>query len=271
MIRNALIIAGASFVLMLGCLAGVAALAGPVILKDGWTIPFDEDGDRIVIRENGKVIHQGRHVGLAGRAASPMVDRQFAWTGKDTLTLNLPVDVTYVQGDDAKIVVSGPQSFVDRLRITDGHIGLGDSDSIDHGSLTIDAHGVRIASDSDRVRITVIAPAVTRFELNGSGDLEINRYDQPMLALALNGSGDVTAEGKSQQLELVAAGSGDADLERLEARDAKIATSGSGDAEIDVSHEVQIAISGSGDVSLNRKPVSETSTVSGSGEVRHSY
>jgi hypothetical protein len=42
MIRNLLIIAGASFVLMLACFAGVAALAGPTIIKEGWTLPFDD-------------------------------------------------------------------------------------------------------------------------------------------------------------------------------------------------------------------------------------
>ncbi|MCK5908376.1 MAG: DUF2807 domain-containing protein, partial [Caulobacter sp.] len=37
LIRNTLIVAGASFALAIGCFAGVAAIAGPEIMKNGWT------------------------------------------------------------------------------------------------------------------------------------------------------------------------------------------------------------------------------------------
>lgn len=264
MIRNALIIAGASFVLMLGCFAGVAALAGPVILNDGWTIPFDHTG-------NGEF--RRSHVAINGTKASPIISRQLAWTG-ETLTVDLPIDVTYVQGPVAKIEISGPRAVVDRLRIEAGRISLVDGDS-DHDlnvdSLTIDRNGIRVHSYADQTRIVVTAPKVSSFKLDGSGDLEIRNYNQAAMTLALNGSGDVDASGQTAGLMLATAGSGDAELEELRAANAEIALSGSGNADISASNLVKIAISGSGDVNMNTQPVSETSTISGSGSVRHHY
>lgn len=265
MIRNALIIAGASFVLMLGCFAGVAALAGPVILNDGWTIPFDHTG-------NGEF--RRSHVAINGRKASPIISRQQAWTG-ETLTVDLPIDVTYVQGPVAKIEISGPRAVVDRLRIEAGRISLSDDDGDDHDlnvdSLTIDRQGVRVHSYADQTRIVVTAPNVSSFKLDGSGDLEIRNYNQAAMTVALNGSGDIDASGQTTGLMLATAGSGDAELEELRAANAEIALSGSGNADISASNLVKIAISGSGDVNMNTQPVSETSTISGSGSVRHHY
>lgn len=265
MIRNALIIGGASFVLMLGCFAGVAALAGPVIMTEGWTIPFDRIEDRGVRRT---------HLNIDGAKASPIVSRQLAWTG-EALTVDLPIDVTYVQGPLAKVEISGPRDVVDRLMVADGRIHMADDEDSHRNlyadSLTIDRQGIRIHSNADQTRIVVTAPSVNSFKLDGSGDLEIQAYDQPVLTLALNGSGDVNAVGKTTGLVVAAAGSGDAELDDLRALNAEIAIAGSGNADISASNEVKIAISGSGDVSMNTQPASETTTISGSGSVRHSY
>ena len=265
MIRNALIIGGASFVLMLGCFAGVAALAGPVILKDGWTIPFDRIEDGAVRRTR---------VDINGSRVSPIISRQLAWTG-EALIVDLPIDVTYVQGPVAKVEISGPRDVVDRLRLADGRIYMADDESSHRDlyadSLTIDRRGIRIHSNADQTRIVVTAPSVSSFKLDGSGDLEIQAYDQPALTLALNGSGDVNAVGKTTGLVVATAGSGDAELDDLRALNAEVAISGSGNADISASNVVKIAISGSGDVNMNTQPTSESSTISGSGSVRHNY
>ncbi|WP_421739431.1 GIN domain-containing protein [Caulobacter sp.] len=262
MIRNLLVIAGASFVLMLGCAAGVVALAGPVIMKEGWTVPFDDDD--VTIRRT--------HVDISGAKPVPQVSRKLAWTG-ETLAIDLPVDVTYVQGPIAGIEVNGPKAYVDRLRVENGRLSLAGEVEDDHNlhgeALTIDRYGLRIQSNAERMKIVVTAPKVSQFQLNGSGDLEIQNYDQPTLTLAINGSGDINAAGRTTGLFLTGSGSGDAELDDLRAMDADIALAGSGNAEVDASNKVKIAISGSGDVSLRSQPTSETSNISGSGSVRH--
>lgn len=271
LIRNTLIIAGASFALSVGCFAGVAAIAGPEIMKNGWTLPFDHDGDTIVIRDGGQVIRTGRHVRVRGERPVPTIDRTFAWTGKDELITDLPVDIVFVQGAEAKIVASGPKDYIDRLRVDGGKITLADSDDIDHDRLTIDSFGLRVESDSDRVKITVIAPDVTKFDIRGSGDIDIRKYDHPTFAVNVSGSGDVDAQGRVQAVAIDNSGSGYINLTNLKAKDAVVDVSGSGGGAVFATEKVKLDISGSGDVELRTEPKTISSEITGSGEVRREY
>ncbi|UAL10345.1 GIN domain-containing protein [Caulobacter segnis] len=271
LIRNTLIVAGASFALAVGCFAGVAAIAGPEIMKNGWTLPFDNDGDIVVVRDNGKVIHAGRRAALRGGPTEPSIDRTFAWTGKDALQIDLPVDVVFVQGAEARIVASGPKSYIDRLRVDGGHIRLADGDDGDHDSVTINVFGVHVQSDSERVKITVIAPDVTKFDVRGSGDLDIRRYEHPALALTVSGSGDVEAAGRVEAIAIDNSGSGYVNLADLKAKDAVVDVSGSGGGAIFATNKAKIDISGSGDVELRTEPKSVSSEITGSGNVRREY
>lgn len=270
LIRNSLIVAGASFALAVGCFAGVAAIAGPEILKNGWTFPLNQD-DTIVIRQNGKVIRaSGSHVGQ-GRRIAPSIDRTFAWTGKDELRIDLPVDVVFVQGPEAKIVASGPKAYIDRLRVDGGHISLDENDGVDRDSVTISALGVHIQSDSDRVKITVIAPDVTKFDVRGSGDLDIRKYDHPSFAVSVSGSGDVEASGRADAVAIDNSGSGYANLGDLKAKTAVADISGSGGGALFATTLARIDISGSGDLELRTEPKTVNSEISGSGEIRREY
>lgn len=271
LIRNTLIVAGASFALAVGCFAGVAAIAGPEIMKNGWTLPFDGGGETVVVRDNGQVIRSTRRVTIAGQRPAPGVDRTFPWTGKDQLVIDLPVDVVFVQGAEAKIVASGPKDYIDRLRVDGGHVRLEGSDDIDHDRLTIDSFGLRVESDSDRVKITVVAPDVTKFDVRGSGDLDIRKYDHPSFAVSVSGSGDVDASGRVEAIAVDNSGSGYVNLTELKAKDAVVDVSGSGGGAIFATNKAKVDISGSGDVELRTEPKSVSSEITGSGEVRREY
>jgi hypothetical protein len=270
LIRNTLIVAGASFALAIGCFAGVAAIAGPEIMKNGWTLPFSRYDETIVIRHNGKVIHTGANR-VYGERPAPMIDRTFAWTGKNDLLIDLPVDVVFIQGPEAKIVASGPKDYVERLRVDGGRLTLEGNDDIDHDRLTIDAMGLRVESDSERMKITVIAPDVTQFDVRGSGDLDIRRYDRPSILVTVSGSGDVDAAGRVEMASIDNSGSGHVDLSDLKAKEAVVDVSGSGGGAIFATTKAKIAISGSGDVELRTEPKTVSSDITGSGEIRREY
>lgn len=270
LIRNTLIVAGASFALAVGCFAGVAAIAGPELMTNGWTIPFGDSASVTITDDNGKVIRTVRHTGVGG-APSPIIDRTVPWTGKDTLITDLPVDVVFVQGAEAKIVASGPKAYVDRLKVDGGRITLDDINLTDRAVVTLGSDGLQVRSDRDRMKITVVAPGVTRFEVRGSGDLDIRRYEHPSLGLDISGSGDVEAEGKAETITVGASGSGYADLAALKAKDATIDVSGSGGGAVFATGKAKIDISGSGDVELRTEPKLVTSEITGSGEVRREY
>ncbi|HYC98274.1 GIN domain-containing protein [Brevundimonas sp.] len=247
MIRTLLIITGASLVLCAAALGGAFALGGQDIARNGgnWTF-WDDDGE-------SHTVHFSR------RDPGPGVTRTLAWDGGDRLEVEVAAEVTYIQGDEASVVVTGPREQVEGLRLTAGRLTFDDDDRGDH--VVFGWH------NSPRLRITVTAPSVRNFELSSSGDLIIRNYDQPSLAIAIEGSGEVDAVGRTETVDLDIAGSGEADLSDLVTRDADVDISGSGEAVVGPTGAARITISGSGDVDLSRRPASVTESISGSGDV----
>lgn len=247
MIRNLIVIAVASFVLTVACLAGVAALGGRELMEHGWTIPaaiFDDE-------ENVSIsVGPGRHYN------GPDVTRDLVWSGGSLLQVDVPAEVTYTPGPVAKVTISGPQALVDRIVVDNGRLRFKD-----------DGEGSHVRFNRDRVEITVVAPDVKTFIINGSPDLTFTAYDQPELTIEINGSGEVQGAGKTQVLSLSIAGSGDAGLGALAAQNASISVAGSGNAEVAAKGVVQVDIAGSGDVVLTTKPASLSSSINGSGDL----
>lgn len=247
MIRTLLIITGASLVLCIAALSGAAALGGRDIARHGgdWTF-WDDDGDR-------HVVHFQRN------DDGETVSRTLAWTGGDRLQIDVAAEVTYVQGDEASVTVTGPKAQVEGLRLVAGRLTFDDEDDVNHVMF-----GWR---DSQPLRITVTAPSVNAFNLSSSGGLLIRDYDQPTLFVAIDGSGEVDATGRTDAVELDISGSGEADFSGLLTRDADIEISGSGEAIVGPTGAARIAISGSGDVDLTRRPATLNQSISGSGDI----
>lgn len=257
MIRTLFIIAGAALVLCLVTLGGAVAIGGQDLQRHGWAWTFkDDDGETVRFER----VHGGGTDDLG-----PFTTRTLAWTGGETLTVDSSVDVEYVQGDAASVVVTGPKALADRVRIEDGRIRLEDGDErvvVNFGRGHFSA-----ASERDALKVVVTAPNVRRFVSNGSGDLSVVGFDQPSLTVEVSGSADVDVAGRAQSLDLSIKGSGDADLSGLATTDAKVSLSGSGSANIAPAGKADVEINGSGDVTLSRRPAQLNSSVSGSGQI----
>lgn len=253
MIRTLLIIAGAGLVLAVAGLGGAAAVGGHDLSRNGWSWTLHDHDNAISITRNRD-------------GAPPSATRTLAWTGGDSLTVDLESGVTYVQGETAGVVLTGPQDILDRVQLEDGRLFLtGDQHRI---TLGVDEDGLTGWSDIERLRVVVTAPAVSQFQLNGGQTLAIRGYDQPRLTLGVSGSGEIEAEGRTDALTLIVSGSGDADLRRLAVRDATVSVTGSGEADIAATGQARIDVSGSGDVTLHARPANLVSNVSGSGSIR---
>ena len=243
MIRVLVSIAVAGFFVSIVTLSVAVAIGGPSVITDsawGWGNHWNwSDGDWG---------HHGHH----GRwDDGPQATKDVAWTGGDSLAIDVPADVTYTQAPGpGKLTISGPQDALDALQVDRGHIGF-DHNHRHWGDLTI----------------VMTAPAVTHFEMNGSGRLAIQGYKQDKLALDLSGSADVTASGEAKSVALSASGSSDTDLSGLKVADAVVDLTGSGEAKLAATGAVNVSISGSGDVTLLSRPSKLQSSVSGSGSI----
>jgi hypothetical protein len=256
MIRTLLIIAGASLVLAIAALGGAAALGGQDLARNGWSWTLTDDGhDSVRFERSNRVTDN-----------APDVTRQLTWDGTDTLTVSSLGEVTYVQGATPSVVVTGPALIADRVRVEGGAVTM--TDMGERVVVGMDSNGISARADSERLRIVVTAPNVTRFNVRGSQRLKIQNYDQPNLAIDLAGSGEVEASGTAQALTLTIAGSGEADLEGLRLTDATVDISGSGNARLGPSGRARVSISGSGDVEMTTRPQQLETSISGSGEVQ---
>lgn len=256
MIRNLVIITGASTVLALGSFAGAAALGGADLKRNDWTWTLessDRDGSGRFVKGQGDL--------------GPDTTRTVAWTGGEVMEIEVPVDLTYVQGPAATVVITGPKEIADWVRVDGGRITMDDDDRRERVTFSMRNGGIQAWSDTERVKITVTAPSVRRFDLEGSSDLTITDYDQDRLTLDISGSGEVTARGRVGALDLDISGSGEADLAGLQTGDAEVDISGSGEATVAPTGATVIDISGSGDVDLTTRPASLRTNISGSGDV----
>jgi hypothetical protein len=256
MIRKLFLFSGGAFVLSLVCLAGAAALVTNEVGTKGWNVGVTTEGDHIRI---GK--------GEAGKPEAS-TSKTLAWTGGDLLAVDLPANVVYTQGPTASVTISGPQSLVDRIKLENGRLSIADGpDHKESINLSWNKDGWDTRTSHEGARITVTAPAVKRFEMTGSGDLDLRGYDQPSLDINIAGSGSVHAVGRTEVLRLAVSGSGEADLAALHAKDADVSISGSGGANVYATGRAKIDIAGSGNVDLAIKPAKVETTLSGSGTV----
>lgn len=257
MIRNLLVITGVGFVLSLVGIGGAVALVGNDVRAHDWVWVASEGpmGDGSIRFERGEV--------------DPEVTRALAWTGGDQLSLMMPGQVVYRQGDEAGVTITGPRNMVDRVRLRDGRLSLEgfDEDEEERGYIRWNRNGIHAWSATEALKVVVTAPSVTRFDMGANGDLSIRDYDQPRLEITVNGSGDVRARGRTEALALTVNGSGDADLDDLVVTDARVSVTGRGDARVGPTGQANIEVSGRGDVTLTRTPAQLEQSITGWGEV----
>ena len=248
MIRVLAMIAVTGFLVSIVTLSTAVAIGGPEALSDGawgrwgpWASGhWSADGNR-----------WGRHGLRWDGESGPQATRELAWTGGETLEVDVPADITYTQAPGpGKLIVTGPKRALDALELHNGTLTFAGR----HGHW-------------GDVTIVMTAPAVRRFELRGSGDLAILDYRQDSLSLDLSGSADVSAKGEARAVDLMVSGSADTDLSGLKVTDAQVQISGSGGATLAPTGKARLRISGSGEITLLSHPASLDSNVSGSGRI----
>ena len=243
MIRTLVIIAVASFVLALACFAGAAALGGRELAANGWVWPE-------------KWQNYGIRISDASPGARTVEEvRKLQWTGSDTLQIDMPGTIRFVQGEQPEVNIEGPVEIISGISLVDGRLFQSDESAS------------AAVGRSDEVEITIVAPSVRRFVVNGSPNLKVTNYDQENLTVEINGSGSAEVEGRTDRLAVTVSGSGEADLGAVQVGDANIKVVGSGEATAAPTGRVKVEIAGSGDVRLTSKPTSLESQIDGSGDL----
>ena len=127
-----------------------------------------------------------------------IVTREIPWDGSTSLSVGVQSVVRYVQAPgDGKLVARGPHRSVSTLVLDDGDI----HDQLMHTGSTLE--------------ITVTAPSISHFHLNGQSRLSIEGYDQGSLFVSTEGKATVDAVGRVEHVAVEMKGSGTVNLARL--------------------------------------------------------
>lgn len=184
--------------------------------------------------------------------------RSFAASSFDEVRVGGSDTVKIVRGPTAGVVARGPAKLLDNLEIrTEGRkLRVGRKLSL----------GMGWATNQDVV-ITVTLPAIHAAELEGSGDVGIDRDDGAEFEANLSGSGTIKARGKTGALSSDLVGSGDLKAEDLQADTAAIAVKGPGSARAFARKSASLTLTGSGDATVKGTRACAI-TSRGSGNVR---
>jgi hypothetical protein len=186
---------------------------------------------------------------IAGAAAT---SRTMDWDGSDHAGLTIPGTANYTPGSDDKVHASGDAQVLAHLRIRDGKVEM-------------DCRGWQ-----SRVKtITVTLPGRTfrKFQLAGTGKLNLNGLNQPELDIDMAGVGTVTANGKVDDLSIRMAGVSTADFGKVTGRKAKVKMAGVNKAHIAPTEEADVDIAGPSEVTVHSNPPKLDTRIAGPGSV----
>jgi hypothetical protein len=117
------------------------------------------------------------------------------------------------------------------------------------------------------MHVAVSVPTVRAIVLSGSGAVTAREIDSPELTLTLSGSGILRAVGAVERLEVSLGGSGDAVLDRLQARDVRARLSGSGRILVQATRSLDASVPGTGTIVYIGDPAHVRTSVTGTGVV----
>lgn len=256
------IIAVSAFAVSAVCLGGAFALGGNAI----GNAVFDFGGFDLP------------RCDTMGTPASTATTRSLPWDGDgDRAAVALPATTHYQAGVGDQLVVKGDPEILAHVRVHNGVVGL-------------DCHGGFFDfGRSDRIDVTLPGKrSFRRFELLGTGDMQLAGLSQPeaklllagsgtieaqgdvqKLDVSLAGSGSISAKGKADDLNVDVKGSGKINLGDLAARNVDIDIAGSGKVEVAPQEALNVDVAGSGTVYLRSEPKSIETHFAGSGRIVH--
>jgi len=192
-------------------------------------------------------------------AGATATSRDLDWDGSDRVTVAVPAHSQYSPSNGPRLHVSGDPQFLAHLRIRDGNVEL-------------DCHITRAQREEFRsamLEMTLPGKTFQSFGIAGTGNMALQKLDQPSVKVNIAGSGRVKADGKVEHAELYIAGSGDIDMGQVVTQISDVHIAGSGKTDIAPREEADIHIAGSGDVNLLSDPPRLETHIAGSGRIHH--
>lgn len=189
------------------------------------------------------------------------------------LLLETSADVDIVLGDTPGLELSGPESELERVTLTErdgvlviGHRGPGFMLRNVSATLTVTSlESVEVAGAGDVTADFSGADTVT-ISVSGAGDITAEGIDANDVEVQIDGSGDVHPSGTARSARFTITGVGTIDAFELTTQRAVAEIDGAGDIRVFATDEVDARTSGAGDIRI-RGGADVSRDVSGVGDI----
>jgi hypothetical protein len=251
MVRLLLTVFFVGLIVSCACWGVVAAMGGP---DNGWGPNFTRYNDGHWSwnddRDGGGNQNHSATLGEMGT-------RDIAWNGSTRLEVNIPAEIDYTQGPDAKVTITGPQNLIDNITVNDGAINYANNWSW------------KRRGSNPGVHLTIQAPSVTKFELNGAAKMTISAYRQDSMDLQVNGAAKVNASGQANRLHLELNGASNAEMGSVLNDDADVELNGASSVTIAPRLSARVEINGVGHARLLTHPANMQQEIHGVGSITY--
>jgi hypothetical protein len=133
------------------------------------------------------------------------------------------------------------------------------------GALVIATRGSFKAVSPMAIEVTV--PELEAVTLSGSGAVRVDGVDARQFQARLPGDGVLTVSGKVDRLDATLAGTGDAQLQELVARDVVAAVPGTGRLQVHATRSLDASVPGTGAIFYTGDPGDVKESVTGTGAI----
>ena len=179
----------------------------------------------------------------------------------DALVVQTTADVRYVVSNKNAVTVRGANPVAAGIQISvqpvPGEYG-------NAAALTIRAEKGGLQQG---VEVVVMGPSPKLVYASGTGDIQVEGVSGDKLQVVQKGTGDIRVNGRVNRVEVQLMGSGDIELDELQADSAKVQLNGSGDVEVQASKALQVDLRGAGDVKVRGNPSSRQISNIGAGDI----
>jgi len=185
--------------------------------------------------------------GDVARVARPVAAFQRISTGGT-------IDVDVKVGPATSVIVEAQPNIADLIKTT-----------VADGTLTVE-NDENFHSDKPVV-VHITAPRIDALAMKGASHATVEGLHGGDFSVEIAGVGTVDASGMVDHLKLESGGAGNAQLDRLAARDAVVRLAGVGNASIAVTGTLDVEIAGVGSVTYRGSPKIVHQTIGGVGHV----
>jgi hypothetical protein len=165
-------------------------------------------------------------------------------------------DVRVNIGPEQKVLVRADDNLVAQV-----------TTQVRKGTLVVSEHGSFEAATPMSVEVTVPGLEALTLSGAGTGTLSVEGVDAPRFSVRLDGTGLVVVRGRADHVDATLAGTGNAQLQDLVARDVVATVLGTGRLQVHATRSLGASVSGTGSIVYDGNPRQVTRSVTGTGAI----